>query len=178
MNFLQRFSLIFLTFTSVESLKGLLKSQDNQILSTALVDVVNNLFITQEIQFDLIIYEKVSFDIDGVINGFRKGGLHFTIIKVSNKRNRFVERSAIIFCESLVEVQKFLVNQKFARSFSPLKYRFLFYTNKPFNVSKMRVKNLHSFSGEISWFSYFLIKEKSKKKIEILLKLSMVFSSR
>ena len=45
------------------------------------------------------------------------------------------------------------------------RYRFLFYIEKPFNVTKLEINKLDAGIGYISWYSYFLINYKGMLNI-------------
>lgn len=93
------------------------KLQDDQLLVNAFIDVVFELFISQNIQYDTIIYDKVTPHINEVINGLGRGGsitrLSFSNYTREKTNHHFtVVQSAIILCESFKEIQKFLYNHE------------------------------------------------------------------
>lgn len=156
---------IFLSIQIAFSTQKLSKIQNDWILSTAISDVIYELFTRHDLQFKTIIYGKVSPHIFDVINGLGSNGL-FTHLSTSSNtpetsnQYRVLYESTLVFCESLEEIKKFfrfhsLGGNDFARHI-----KFLFYTTEPFNVSQIGVKKANNDRGDISWFSYFLNKQK------------------
>ena len=171
-----RFFLIFLLISTASSSKILTKSNQDQLLSTAIRDVANELFTRHELQFEILIYGKVSPHVHDILNGFRKGPFHTNIRNISrisnwkfvpNWRNRYLNQnfwlttSAVIFCQTLDNVRDML-NSYFGDFFFPRNFKFLFYLEEPFNDTKIGVEKPDAGLCRINWFSYFIFKHKSE----------------
>lgn len=151
-------------FDSSQSFKKLTKL-DDQVLSSAFLDVIQELFLTREYQFNIIVYGNASPHIKDVINGLGRGGFVFNITYFNNIRRKKKINwnfSAVILCESLEEIKNFLKYNLLGRKYFPTHFAFLFYAEKPFQVPKIGVQRLSSEFGVIGWYSYFIVRQNRK----------------
>ena len=81
----------------------------------------------------------------------------------SFNHNGWLTTSAVIFCQTLVNVQGML-DSYVGNFFFPRNFKFLFYLEEPFNNTKIGVIKLDGGLSRINWFSYFISKNKSKYK--------------
>lgn len=162
------FLLIILIYLA-SSFKTITKSEKNKHLSTAFLDVIQELYIDPHIEFDILIYGEVSPQIYDVINSIGKGGFLFTRIGRLNQSHGKLLNSSIIFCESLRDVKLFykdyngLGGINFAKN-----YRFLFYVHQAFNDTQIGVDKLSWEFGRCSWFSYFITKHEKEIKLQTI----------
>ena len=171
-----RFFLIFLLISTVSSSQILTKSNQNQLLSTAIRDVANELFTRHELQFEILIYGKVSPHVHDILNGFRRGPFYTNIRNISRisnwkimpdwenrifNQNLWLTSSAVIFCQKLDNIRDML-DSIVGDMFFPRNFKFLFYLEEPFEDTKIGVKKLDAGFCKINWFSYFIFKHKSE----------------
>ena len=100
---------IFFFIQIAFSTQKLAEVHNDQVLSTAIADVIQELFTRHQIQFGTLIYDKVSPHIFDVINGLGRSELFTNLSTSDNSLNNdkaFYE-STLIFCESLEEIKKF-----------------------------------------------------------------------
>ena len=155
---------IFFFIQIAFSTQKLAKLHQDQILSKAVSDVIQELFIRHDLQFKTIIYDKVSPHIFDVINGLGRNGLLTNILSSGNtqetsERPVDILESTLIFCESLENVKKLFKNYKLQGRDFPRHIKFLFYIAEPFSVSQIEGTKINNDKGLISWFSYFLHKQ-------------------
>lgn len=159
--------LIFILISSVSSAQKLNRSKNVQLLSSAISDVINELFIRQKLKLEILIYDEVSPHIYDVINGLGRSSF-FTNISSSSytreksNRRELIMESTLIFCKSLEKIKKFIDNHELDIREFPKHNTVLFYTEEQINVSQLEVRDLSSSFGEIEWYSYFMFKHKSK----------------
>lgn len=167
-----KFFLLLLFISTAVSTQKFTKSEEDQLKSTALTDVANELFTRHEIRFEIFIYkvnfffENVSTHVYDVINGLRHGQFYTTILKADFNRFDFphlhLSGSAIIFCESIEKIRE-LLDVIVGDTFFPRNLKFLFYVEKPFNVTQIGVLKINAiFMSRFSWFAYFIFKHESR----------------
>ena len=83
------------------------KFKKNELLSTAVLDVANELFTRHRIEFEILIFDKVSPQVIDVIDGLRKGALLTNHKRYEAKQRLTVFQPLLIFCESLEKVKEF-----------------------------------------------------------------------
>lgn len=167
--------LIFILISSAISTKKLTEIKDDQLLSTVIADVINELFTRHELKFETFIFEKVSNHVYDVINGLKNGQFHTTISSMSSRSvwETRLTSPAVIFCESL-DILKNIIGNYVGDKFFPRNFKFLFYIEEPFNVTKIGVEELNSYISRMSWFSYFIFKHKSRfNKVKHFKQISM-----
>ena len=177
-----RIFLILILISSASSSQKLTKSKQDQLLSTAISDVAKELFTRHELQFEILIYGKISPHVQDILNGFRREPFHTFIRNVSRisdwkieddlsnrfSKHRWLTNSAVIFGQSIENVRKMLDSHVGNANF-PRNFKFLFYLEEPFDDTKIGVLKPDSGICRMNWFSYFIFKYKSK--FEIYLKM-------
>lgn len=155
------FIILIISCTKV-SIVSSRKTRNNQLLSEAFLDVINELYIRPRIEFKTLIFEGVSFHVHDVVDGLRRGGFITSHLRYRSNQRFTLIKSLIIFCESLEEVKKFLGQHELGGKNIAEHFRFLFYVKKPFNVTQIGSEKPHAGHGVISWYTYFITQEKEE----------------
>lgn len=130
----------------------------NSQFITAFYDVIQELFVKKNINFEIIIYDNISNRMKDVIDGILKNFLvHQIYQKFKWTFSPEVLIPAIIFCDSLDDINDFF--ERFhlddERLSTPKNLKFLFYFEKPLK-SKIKILGLTMGFGKIEWYSYIL----------------------
>lgn len=164
-----RILLIFLFISTASSTQKLTKSKNVRLISTAITDVVNELFVRHDIEFETFIMDKVSPHVHDVIDGLGKGQVQTTRYNMSHYSdyNRRFTVPAVIFCRSLDQIRS-VIDNYFGSIYYPRNFKFLYYVEEPFNLTKIDVRKLDSHYSRQSCFSYFIFKYEGKFNTKVL----------
>ena len=143
------------------------RSNDTQFLSSVFLDAIGEIFLRFHLEFDLVVYGKVSPHIFEVLKGIQKSENPTRIVRksVGEGTKDVLSRPAIVLCESLEKIQEFINHHDLVLEPNdfPQRFRFLFYAEKPFEVEKIGANQLDSGTGHVSWFAYFIVNQEGKK---------------
>lgn len=147
--------LIFFNFKS--SSHHLSKSRELEAINEAFLELITELFLDQQIYFEIISCQNISHRSQDVLDGLMRGEFMSNIV---HENRTILITSAIIFCDSEDKIKSFLQQHFLYSSEQAQKYRFLFFVDKPIDLSKLKARKLNSELGAAEWYSYFLIKFK------------------
>ena len=154
---------LFLFFKFSFQFTKISQSNDTQLLSSVFSDAIREIFFRFHLEFDLIVYGKVSPHIFEVLKGIQTSENPTKII-YTNTHGPLL-KPAIILCESFQKIEEFFKHHDllWRKIDFPERFRFLIYAEKSFNATKIGVNPFDSDSGHASQFSYFIVNYKGKK---------------
>lgn len=152
-----------LTFQNLAEIKG---------ISTALSDVISEVFVQPAIKFDFVVLGENSHGINDVLNQVRRNSSSNFSTQISHIKSKMspYETNLVVFARSSeqlkqsFDVEHFEFPDGFFRIFRS--YNFLFFIEGDLNLTKLTIRRPNPDYGHISQYSYFLIKK--NKQIQLM----------
>lgn len=126
---------------------------DEVVVAKVFTDSIQELYVENELTFDVIMVGKVSPHIEEVLVGFMNDNFTQKVIRIKDK-SLDLHQSAIILSKSIKSAAKFLVYSKLKNIF-PKKLKFLIYVEN-FQLEVPELPIIWNFT-HLWHFSYFLI---------------------
>jgi hypothetical protein len=164
--FTQVFLLFTLLFSAVFNLTPILKkNRQNALVSRALYEVVEELFISREISFEIIIFGDVSFNVgDKIDNLVRKIGESQSIKITRHKDLNEIDNTAVVFVSpKLIKRINSIRLKKILQT--PNKILFFLDRENMIDLNLLKEDLKHSSKG-INQYAYYLLD--SSKKVELM----------
>lgn len=161
--------LIFLLLIFVCTTSKIILNKSNQS-TQAISEVINELFIKDNIKYDTIIYGKFSPHLKKVFNSLKSRNIieESLIVHIKNLKDEhyFIYKQALYLTDSLVTAEKLLIDSVLFNKF-PINLRFLIYIEgENVDINKIFYSEFYSKKiGHLTQFVYFITRNNGELKL-------------
>lgn len=135
-------------------------------LSNEFSDVILNLFIKNEIKFDVYIFGNQTIKLKEITTEIMRNSQITTLNHIQNPSNQTLNQSAIILFEKYENALNFIETVQLLNEF-PMDLKYLFYIEKISKLYKFTDQKIPvEYFGDILNFAYFIVESKKKIKIK------------